>query len=235
MYRTLIVLAFSLFPVKLYCQARKTGTIAVATIVLPTNMEHRFGGFFEAQLRTNEVFFSKPFYTEFKAGAGYALSANASVLLGAGRYTTYNINDFGQDPLSTENRVWEQLVFTQQLSRIKFEHRYRVEQRWVNRVYRNRLRYRLNATVPLNNATVVPRTVFFSIYDEIFLNNRQPNFERNRASASLGYVFSPAVTLQAGWVNNYNYSLAGSNDKNNMMISVSYQIVRKKQKVHVPK
>lgn len=191
-------------------------------------MEHRFGGFFEAQLRTNEVLFSKPYYHEFKAGLAYALGPNAVALAGAGEYTSYDFNHFNDGPVSNETRVWQQLVLTQQLSRIKFEHRYRVEQRWIDSKFRNRYRYRFNVTVPLNKAVLEPNTFYISAYDEVFLNNRKPNFERNRASASLGYVFSPAVSLLVGWTNNYNYSLTGTNDKDNLSINLVYQIARKK-------
>jgi hypothetical protein len=116
------------------------------------------------------------------------------------------------------------------------EHRYRVEQRWVNGVYRNRFRYRINVFVPLNKTKIEAKTWFISVFDEVFLNNKVPNFERNRISAALGYQFDKSWILQAGWINQYNYSAAAKSDKDNIMLILMYRIQRKNavQREHVP-
>ncbi|MCD0488808.1 DUF2490 domain-containing protein [Pedobacter sp. MC2016-14] len=215
-----------------YTQSKKTGTWGLFTVVLPSNTDHRWGGYFESQARTDELFFGKLFYHEFKGGLSYAIDNNYVALIGTGRYTTYDYLDFDKGPTITENRVWEQMTFTQYLSRIKIEHRYRVEQRWVNQAYRNRFRYRLNLVVPLNEKKMKAGTAFVSAFNEIFLNNKQPNFERNRVSTSLGYQFSKSITAQAGWVYQYNNALAGTNAKNNLIINFTYQIQRKKPGAH---
>jgi hypothetical protein len=217
-----------LFPARVYSQSASTGTWGIATIVLPGSTEHRWGGYAEFQLRTDKPVFRDFFYDEVKAGISYTLDNNYVALLGAGRYSTYDYQDLDKGVQTAENRVWEQLTFTQYLSRIRIEHRYRAEQRWVNDIYRNRFRYRLNAIVPLNRAKVAAGTFFLSAFDEIFLNNRAPHFERNRVSAAAGYQFSPAVSLQAGWLNQYNYSLSNAGAKNNAMLNFVYQILRKK-------
>ena len=213
-------------------QSKKPGTWGLVTIVLPSNTDHRWGGYMEMQARTDEMFFGKLFYHELKGGVSYAIDNNYVALIGTGRYTTYDYLDFDKGPTITENRVWEQMTFTQYLSRIKIEHRYRVEQRWVNEVYRNRFRYRLNLVVPLNEQKMKAGTAFISAFNEIFLNNKQPNFERNRVSTSLGYQFSKSITAQAGWVYQYNNTASGTNAKNNLIINFTYQIQRKKPNTH---
>jgi hypothetical protein len=102
-----------------------------------------------------------------------------------------------------------------------------VEQRWVNGDYRNRFRYRLNMFVPLNNKKIVAKTWFISVFDEIFFNNKAPNFERNRVSAALGYQFDKKWILQAGWLNQRNYTATTSSAKNNMLLTLMYRINRK--------
>ncbi|MXV14060.1 DUF2490 domain-containing protein [Hufsiella ginkgonis] len=217
-----------------FAQSNKTGTWGILTFVLPSNKDQRWGGYAESQARTDELLFNRIFYHEFKTGISYAIDNNYVALIGTGRYTTYDYTDLDKGPTTRENRLWEQLTFTQYLSRIKFEHRYRIEQRWVNAGYRNRFRYRLNVVVPFNHKSMGAKTAFLSVFDEIFLNNEQPHFERNRVAASLGYQLSSSITLQAGWLNQYNNTLAGTNDKNNLLINVSYQIKRKKPSEQLP-
>lgn len=144
--------------------------------------------------------------------------------------------DIGKGPTTTETRFWEQITSNQFLYRIKLEHRYRVEQRWVNGDYRNRFRYRLNVFVPLNSTKIEAKTWFISVFDEVFLNNKVPNFERNRISAAVGYQFDKSWILQAGWINQYNYSAAAKSDKDNIMLILMYRIQRKNavQREHVP-
>jgi hypothetical protein len=224
--------ALMLFSVKGFSQSNKMGTWGIATVVLPSNVDHRWGGYFETQARSDELAFNRIFYNEFKTGVSYAVNNNYVLLMGTGHYTTYDYANLSKGPTIRENRLWEQVTFTQFLSRIKFEHRYRVEQRWVNSNYRNRFRYRLNAVVPINNQKMGAKTVFVSVFDEIFLNNKQPNFERNRFSASLGYQFTKSFTVQTGWLNQYNNTLTSTNDKNNLLLNFIYQIQRKKPSTH---
>lgn len=170
------------------------GSWVIGTLQLPSSLENRWGGFVEGQARADKVF-RQFFYNELKGGVSYDLDKNFTVLLGAGRYATFD--DPG--PVSVEKRLWQQLVLNQFMSRLKIEHRYRVEQRWVtfptdggndSTVFRQRLRYRLNAFVPLHNKTITDKTFFLSVYDEIFLNPRGPVLERNRVFAGLGYQYN---------------------------------------------
>lgn len=105
---------------------------------------------------------------------------------------------------STEHRIWEQLILTNKIGRLFFEHRYRVEQRWISaasdNLYLNRLRYRLLLNIPLNKAELLDNTVFLSFYDEIFLNVTETPFDQNRLYAALGYKFSKTFSVQTGYL-----------------------------------
>ncbi|GAA4339956.1 DUF2490 domain-containing protein [Mucilaginibacter gynuensis] len=216
-------------------QNGKTGTWGIATVVLPGDSAHKWGGYIELQSRANKLF-NQFFYYETKGGISYDLAKNYTALIGGGRYVTYDFNNLDAPPTVVEARMWEQLTVNSFLDRIKLEHRYRAEQRWLNGIYRNRFRYRLNLAVPLNHKKFEPKTFFVSVFDEIFLNNKAPHFERNRFSAALGYQFDKAVTVQAGWLNQYNYTLTSAGDKNNLAITVIYRINRKaaKPNEHMP-
>jgi len=51
-------------------------------------------------------------------------------------------------------------------------------------------------------------TLYATGWDEIFLTNLQPHFERNRFFLGLGYEVSDPFTIQAGLLNQYDYRLA---------------------------
>lgn len=227
MHKRLLLILLLFVPVLLKAQNSKTGTWGLATLVLPSDTNHRWGGYTELQARTNTVF-NQFFYYEVKGGVSYALKQNLIALLGTGRYTTYIYGHLSAGPTTTETRLWEQLILNEATGRFKFENRVRIEQRWLNVGYRNRFRYRLNLIVPFNHVNMEPETWFTSVYDEVFFNNKEPNFERNRISATLGYKFDRSLSLQAGWINQYNHNyLTYSGNKNNLLVILIYQINRK--------
>lgn len=216
------------------------GTWFIGIVQLPGG-ERKWGGFAEVQARSNGLF-RQYFYNELKGGISYDLDKNFSLTLAGGRYATYDYRDLSTGLLNTEARLWQQLVINQFLNRLRFEHRYRVEQRWFNfrdgtHPYRNRIRYRLNAFVPLNQKTIAPGTVFLSVFDEIFLNPKGPTFERNRLYAGLGYQINAHWNVQAGWVNQTNYNAATFEQgiftpqfaagKNNLVLTLTYRINRR--------
>lgn len=220
---SLLLLCFSF---KAQAQYDGLGGWNVITINLPGSTEHRWGGYMEAQNRNYGVT-SKFYYYEAKGGVSYNLDKNNIALLGIGRYVTYNYEDIDDGPSITENRLWEQFVSNQYLGRIKFEHRYRVEQRWLNTGYRNRFRYRISANIPINKPKVEPGTLFGILYDEVFFNNKAPNFERNRVAALLGYQFSKPFGIQTGILNQFNNTATSTNRKYYFLLNAIYTIQRK--------
>jgi hypothetical protein len=215
------------------------GSWFIGSVQLPGNPTQKFGGFAEVQARTNGVF-QQYFYNELKAGASYDVDPNFTVMVAGGRYSTSDVNDIDA-PASIEKRLWEQITLTQYSSRLKLEHRYRIEQRWFNHDgstdFRQRFRYRLNAFLPLNKKTIGAGTVFLSAYDELFLNPKGPVFERNRLYGGLGYQFNAHLIAQVGFVNQANYNLptvvAGTfvpqntSAKNNVVLAFTYKLAHK--------
>lgn len=145
------------------------------------------------------------FYHEVKAGIGYTIPRKLSVMLAAGDYRTYGYPGNFKDLVTKEFRLWQQLSFKTPVEPVNLEHRYRIEQRWRNGNYRNRFRYRLNATVAINKKNIVANTFYVSVYDEVFFTNRAPYFERNRFFAGAGYQFSPLFALQSGILRQFDY------------------------------
>lgn len=136
-----------------------------------------------------------------RVGINYHFQPNAIVTAGYAFIPSYDFESDQKAPETTEQRIFQQLIINNKVGRAKIEHRYRVEQRWVNDDYRNRLRYRLMVAYPLNKSTFTTGTVFLAVYDEIFMNTKNTYFDRNRLYAAVGYQFSDSGNIQVGIMN----------------------------------
>jgi Protein of unknown function (DUF2490) len=203
-YRIIIGCLFLLASNFTFAQNNKFGTWNIVNTKL--NLDKNWAVFNELQLRS-QLFYGDFYYYEIKGGISYSINKNFSVLAGTGRYMTYsNGGDFNKPFVNKEFRTWQQITMNNYLDRVKFEHRYRLEQRWLsNGGYRNRFRYRLNTFLPINNKKIEPHTFYLTAFDEIFLTNVAPYFERNRILGGAGYQFSKHLTLQTGYVYQFDY------------------------------
>ncbi len=163
----------------------------------------------EAQLRSQQVIHDFNYY-EYKGGVGYNFPKTLSVLFAMGHYGTFQPDgDFKKPVISDEFRIWEQFVLTNNIGRVKLEHRYRVEQRFTSNLgYRNRFRYRINALVPFNNKEIKSKTWYASLFNEVFLANDGPYFEQNRVFYGLGYQVNNKMTVLIGILNRFDQSIS---------------------------
>lgn len=197
---------------------------------LKANLHEKWSVFGEAQLRSLS-FYHQFHYYEYKTGFSYRLSKNFSLLTGIGNYVTYREGgNFVTPKNNDEIRTWLQLNMHQYLEFIKFEHRYRAEQRWTLNGYRNRFRYRFNVVVPLNSKNIEKNSIYLTVWNELFLTNDAPYFERNRFSVGLGYEPTSNMTIQAGWVNQLDYNLKDEIGRNFLQIALLFEIKNKKRK-----
>lgn len=191
------------------------------TINAQINSKTKWMGFAELQTRSRKLA-DQFFYYELKGGIGYNVLPNFSALLAVGRYATYSGDDNYEKPLDKEEfRVWQQLNFSDRLGRLKVDHRFRAEQRFIyNEAYRNRFRYRLNLLLPLSREGLIPHTFYLTSFNEISLNNRKPHFERNRVFGGVGYVLSKVVSFQTGYMYQYDYKPSASIGKQLINLSL---------------
>lgn len=100
----------------------------------------------------------------------------------------------------SENRIFQQFILTNKVWEFNFEHRYRLEQRFINYQGENttlhRARYRLQVTLPLTD------TFFINLYDEIFINLQDELFDQNRLYAALGVRITENSNIQIGYLKN---------------------------------
>ncbi len=134
--------------------------------------------------------------------AHYNFTPDAMVGLGYVRADSWPFEDGDRERI--EHRIYEQFAVLMNWDRTRFEHRFRIEQRWLLRAeegtrYSNRVRYRMQVTTPLNRKSMEPGAYFLNFYDEIFINFDDPRaFDQNRLYGAAGYQFTPGSNLQLG-------------------------------------
>jgi len=110
------------------------------------------------------------------------------------------------------------------IDRCSFEHRYRLEQRWLQSAdgsrYLNRIRYLLRMNIPLNTKEIEQGTLFLSFYDELFVHISDTPFDRNRLYGAIGYQIMPNANIQLGFM----AQTVGAITKNYLQIAGFYNI-----------
>lgn len=152
----------------------------------------------EAQYRNYE-FGSNFNQLLLRTALNYDISDNAMVSLGYGNITTDpTFEEIDGEETFNEHRIYQQFVLRNAVGKLKFSHRYRLEQRFIEDAEtQHRARYFLRVTYPLNE------TWFLTAYDEVFINLQEPIFGQNRLYGAVGYNFSPSVSLQVGYLKNH--------------------------------
>ncbi len=136
-----------------------------------------------------------------RTGIGYDLTEdNNNVLLGYG-FVLSRPYENGEKAKNTEHRIFQQYITKQNFGRFNLQHRFRLEERFLEDDFRMRFRYYLGFNIPINNKEMLPKTWYASVYNEIFLHGDSPVFDRNRVYGALGYVISKNLKIEAGYMN----------------------------------
>ncbi len=181
----------------------------------------------EGQLRSIEDF-SYPDYYEAKGGLGYYLTPNHKPFVGIGRYANYKDHLLSKE----EFRVWLQDIIDVKKGTVKFENRFRAEKSWFyeplkgKNSTRNRFRYRLNISVPLNNKKIEPGTLFANTYTELFFTPSKidPFFSRNRLYGGLGYQIDENFGLSTGYLWQREFASSGNRNLHFLYLALNINI-----------
>lgn len=140
-----------------------------------------------------------------RTGMGYNLTENNNnVLLGYGFIHGQNyIGDTDEKVGINEHRIFQQFITRQSFGRFNFQHRYRLEQRFIAEDFRLRFRYFLSLNVLMNNKSMIANTWYLSLYNELFLNTQQTHFDRNRLYGGVGYVLSDTIRFEVAYMNQF--------------------------------
>ena len=135
-----------------------------------------------------------------RTGLGYNVNENNNILLGYGFIDSRNIAIESNEILKVnEHRIYQQFISKQAIGKIKIQHRYRFEQRFIEDDFRLRYRYFLSLNIPLLKTN---KKYYISAYNEIFINASQENtFDRNRIYGGLGYQLNSNIKLELGYMN----------------------------------
>jgi hypothetical protein len=138
-----------------------------------------------------------------RGGLNYHISDKATATIGYGNITTDGVfGDIEGEENVNENRIYQQFVLKNSIGKLKFSHRYRLEQRFIDRANtdtetQHRARYFLRLTYPINEDW------FVTAYDEVFINLQEPVFGQNRLYAAVGYNINKSLAVQAGYLKNH--------------------------------
>lgn len=116
---------------------------------------------------------------------------------------------YGEQPIAQlfdEHRIWQQLITKSKTGAINWTHRYRLEQRFMDRpegsAWQHRARYFVQISWSIPNHT----NWSISAYEEAFIGLRDLAMpvinllQQNRLSAALNYRLNNGTSLQVGWL-----------------------------------
>ncbi|MGB4960806.1 MAG: DUF2490 domain-containing protein, partial [Saprospiraceae bacterium] len=117
-----------------------------------------------------------------RVGVGYNLTENNNNLhMGYGFIRSRNYLSDNVTTLSnTEHRIYQQFITRQSFGRVHLQHRFRLEERFIADNVSVRFRYLVGVNIPFNRPKMEKGAVYFSAYNEIFINRKSPKYDRNR-------------------------------------------------------
>ena len=163
-----------------------------------------------------------------RAGVTYEpKDAGIKFTLGYGNITT---GAFGDDESTiSESRIYQEALYPVKVgSRFYLNHRFRYEQRFVDEQdFRTRYRYNLFLNVPINGMKIIDKTIYLSLYNEIFINGQRnvgagrsvEMFDRNRFYFAFGYALVKSKRVQLGLMNQSTSQIS----KNQLQLSFHHK------------
>jgi len=138
-----------------------------------------------------------------RTGIGYNLGDNANLLQGYGFIRSENVVTGDEKMVVNEHRLYQQLITKQSVGKLRMQHRYRFEQRFVEGDFRLRFRYFLGLGYPIWKSEESAKEFYLSAYNEIFLNTVANTFDRNRTYGGLGYKLNDRLRFEFGYMNQF--------------------------------
>jgi hypothetical protein len=166
-----------------------------------------------------------------RPGINYSISPTLTVSAGYAYVKTYPYGDLPVAHEFDEHRIWEQVSYKMNLFGLEWQHRLRLEQRWIEEQAKvthetvnwrgeNRIRYMLRTTIPLTS----DKKTYLAIWDEVFLNFGgnilKNNFDQNRAFLGIGHKLSPFTRLEVGFLEQTVQKRGGDKWEQNHTVSI---------------
>jgi len=174
--------------------------------------EH-WGMMFDAQFRSSDnwSYLKNPL---IRPGVSYYFKKNKFATVGYLYTGTHKVTD-NENSFRREQRIWEQYIYTHKIQRTSVTHRFRLEQRFVDRqgakeeFFAQRMRYFIRGVIPTTKVNEFTQGTFVALQNEVFANVQNKDatngslFDQNRAYVAFGYRFSKFFDMEAGYLNQY--------------------------------
>jgi long-subunit fatty acid transport protein len=194
---------------------------------LKYNHSNKLSFFSEGQIRSLK-FYNHFHYHEYKGGINYKISPPLQFTLGLGNYQTYKEGgNFELPKNNNEFRLWPQVILFQEIGNFKIEQRYRTELRWTSNGYRNRFRYRAALSYSFGKEINGYKPFQTSISNELFFTNNEPYFERNRIQLTLNYKPSKNISIQTGYLHQFDYKINDETGRDFLVIGFYFEVFGK--------
>jgi hypothetical protein len=188
-----------------------------------TRFTDKWGGWIDVHYRQTDNFIERPFQFLIRPAITYFIKDNLRA--GAGYAFISNFPAKGLNTIRPEHRIWQQIWWNQRYPGVAMLQWLRFEQRFsgkvVNDVLLNdynftyRLRYNFSFSVPLKGKSIVAKTPFAVMANEVFINLGKNvvynTFDQNRFFIGGGYQFTPQLSAQLGYSNIYQQDASGLN------------------------
>lgn len=194
---------FISLPYILQSQNEFLGTWNILNVRYALNPKVSFFG--EAQVRSLNIYHHFHYY-EIKGGIQKQMTPQLNIGIAAGTYQTYKEGGNFETPKNNDEfRLWPQIILSQQISKLKIEHRYRAEFRFTTNGFRNRFRYRLGFSYPIVQKNSLNTSIYLN--NEIFFTDNEPYFERNRIAFGIQHMISKKSTFLIGYLHQFDYKI----------------------------
>ncbi len=151
-----------------------------------------------------------------RTGLGYKIGSKSNLLLGYGYINSENFTGNANDQVTVEeHRIFQQFITKHAVGSVALQHRFRLEERFVESDFRTRFRYFLGLNIPFNKSKY-----YASFYNEIFLNGESNTFDRNRIYGGLGYKIIKGVKMEVGYMSQVFKS--SSRDQINIITFINF-------------
>lgn len=177
-----------------------------------TKISDKWGAYVDVQVRSSDNWQDTRNFL-FRPGVTYYANSNNEFTVGYLLNQTFLHFIGSADNMLTEHRIWEQYVYKQKLSTISISHRFRLEQRFIERnnddaLFSQRLRYFVRFILPLQkNKQTFNEGFYAALQNELFFNLQNKDqlngkvFDQNRAYLALGYRASKKLDVEIGYLN----------------------------------
>jgi hypothetical protein len=137
-----------------------------------------------------------------RAGLGYNLKPqNHNLLLGYAYIATDAYDEYDNNTSTKiEHRIYQQYLYRNKIGLNALTHRFRLEERFFPNEFGLRARYFISLQKPLGSKTIAKGNTYLSAYNELFVDIKDPKFDRNRLYGGLGYGITESLRIESGYM-----------------------------------